>query len=102
MKAIAYEVGLTFKIPEFNFRKRQKEFYDKYKFTIIGRIITEKYVDLNPRFSTWEDNMLAIFDLSKYPKFDIKTSWVFFGITKKQVIEQMKVLQEQLEKENEN
>lgn len=90
MKINLHSIRLSIKLPEFIFKEKDKEIYDKYKGTIISNIISKEYIDFNPTFTVVGDELFIEFDMHKYPKYDIIGSFFFFDIKKKDILEEMK------------
>ena len=98
MKYNIYKVELGIDIPQFNFKQKDKEFFEQWKYTIIGELITKRWPDLDPHFVGYDNTLICEFNLTSYPKFDIRGSMDFFGITKKDILKQMRNLRERLDK----
>lgn len=90
MKINLHSIRLSIKIPEFNFKEKDKEIYDKHKGTIISNIISKEYADFSPTFTVVGDELFIEFDMHKCPKYDIVGSFFFFDIKKKDILEEMK------------
>lgn len=90
MKINLHSIRLSIKIPEFNFKEKDKEIYDKHKGTIISNIIIKNYMDFNPTFTIVGDELFIEFDMHKCPKYDIIGSFFFFDIKKKDILEEIK------------
>ena len=90
MKINLHSIRLSIKLPEFIFKEKDKEIYDKHKGSIISEILAKEYVDFSPTFIVVGDELFIEFDMHKCPKYDIIGSFFFFDIKKKDILEEMK------------
>lgn len=90
MKINLHSIRLSIKLPEFIFKEKDKEIYDKHKGLIISEILAKEYADFSPIFTVVKDELFIEFDMHKCPEYDIVGSFFFFNIKKKDILEEMK------------
>lgn len=98
MKVLSHSITVTVNLPTYNFKQKDKEFYDKYKYYIILNIIKQKYIDLEPEIVCGVDTLQITFNMSNFPKYDILGSLLFYEIPKREILEEMKKYKQQIEK----
>lgn len=98
MKVTLHTIRLSIKLPEYNLKQEDAEYYSKHKCTIIGNILAREYEDFSPEFtSITDDEMMIEFDMHKCPKYDIVGSFFFFDIKKQDIVEEIRKYRQETE-----